>query len=517
METIKNICSLICAIIKGFFITIKNMFAEIISHLFKRSNPFSIEDDYKETKNDFKNLGYNISNFFKNFKLSNYTRKQKTIFSLFIIMLLVSSTNDIQAISQKMLLQTCNVIYIDGQKILNLDSNINVDYAETIDKYMTNKQGVEIEITSDITSKKARVFKSNITGPTDALALAAAKVSYDVYCAELSIDGDFVLYSKSITELSNVLNELKQPYQDSKYSQVTFKEKIEIEEKFAPHNEVLSQDEIKNVLEQNKTEKEMYKISEGDTLENISIQNQVSIDDILYLNPDIDENSKLLVGDNILIKEPVPMITVRAYERIAYNDVDTYKIEKIENKEEQNGYEKIISEGVNGSKTVVANVVYDNGVEIDRIIINEEVTSEPVNEVVEIGTKNAPDKKAVDSFIFPCRGRIINSFTFDDAEHKGIDIANEYETPIVASDGGRVSYVGHASDGYGNLVVIDHENGYSTYYANNSEIQVIVGQMVAQGEQISKMGSTGSATENSCHFEIRQNGVPKNPFDYLTY
>jgi murein DD-endopeptidase MepM/ murein hydrolase activator NlpD len=69
--------------------------------------------------------------------------------------------------------------------------------------------------------------------------------------------------------------------------------------------------------------------------------------------------------------------------------------------------------------------------------------------------------------------------------------------------------------GYGYTVRIDHNNGKQTYYAHNSRLLVSVGQHVYKGQQIAKMGSTGNSTGNHCHFEVRINGVSKNPMSYL--
>jgi murein DD-endopeptidase MepM/ murein hydrolase activator NlpD len=69
--------------------------------------------------------------------------------------------------------------------------------------------------------------------------------------------------------------------------------------------------------------------------------------------------------------------------------------------------------------------------------------------------------------------------------------------------------------GYGYLVQITHNNGYVTYYGHNSRLLVKSGQHVYKGQQIAAMGSTGNSTGNHCHFEIRLNGVAKNPLNYL--
>ena len=69
--------------------------------------------------------------------------------------------------------------------------------------------------------------------------------------------------------------------------------------------------------------------------------------------------------------------------------------------------------------------------------------------------------------------------------------------------------------GYGYLVIIDHGNGYQTYYGHNSKLLVNVGTKVYKGQQIAKMGSTGNSTGNHCHFEIRKYGTSVNPLNYL--
>ena len=98
--------------------------------------------------------------------------------------------------------------------------------------------------------------------------------------------------------------------------------------------------------------------------------------------------------------------------------------------------------------------------------------------------------------------------------HYGVDLAGIKGTPIYAADGGKVTYAGWMS-GYGYLVKIDHQNGYVTYYGHCSKLLVKVGDKVPKGTQIAKIGSTGTATGNCLHFEVRYKGVAKNPLNYL--
>ena len=98
--------------------------------------------------------------------------------------------------------------------------------------------------------------------------------------------------------------------------------------------------------------------------------------------------------------------------------------------------------------------------------------------------------------------------------HTGIDIGADYGDTVRAADGGVVIHSDWMG-GYGNAVIIDHGNGISTLYAHNSQLLVSEGQAVGKGQAISRVGSTGYSTGPHLHFEVRQNGSPVNPLNFL--
>lgn len=118
-------------------------------------------------------------------------------------------------------------------------------------------------------------------------------------------------------------------------------------------------------------------------------------------------------------------------------------------------------------------------------------------------------------FIWPCDGVVVSGYGMRWGRlHEGIDIGCGYGTPNRAAAAGTVIYAGWLG-GYGNLVVIDHGNGLSTAYAHATSIVVSVGQVVAQGETVSLVGSTGNSSGPHLHFEVRVNGVAVDPLLYL--
>ena len=100
-------------------------------------------------------------------------------------------------------------------------------------------------------------------------------------------------------------------------------------------------------------------------------------------------------------------------------------------------------------------------------------------------------------------------------QHKGIDIARPSNRNIKAADNGTVVSAGWNSGGYGNRVIIDHNNGLRTLYAHLDSVDVSAGQTVGKGEKIGVMGNTGNSTGVHLHFEVHKNGTMENPLNYL--
>lgn len=121
---------------------------------------------------------------------------------------------------------------------------------------------------------------------------------------------------------------------------------------------------------------------------------------------------------------------------------------------------------------------------------------------------------ALGRFMWPTSGAI--SFRFrEDGNHKGLDIANQTGTTIVAADGGIVTTSLKQADSYGWHVIIDHLNGFSTVYGHLSLIGVDAGDRVRRGDLVGLMGNTGYSTGPHLHFEVRLEGVLVDPLAYL--
>lgn len=120
--------------------------------------------------------------------------------------------------------------------------------------------------------------------------------------------------------------------------------------------------------------------------------------------------------------------------------------------------------------------------------------------------------ETIDQWVWPVRGELSQGYSNG---HRAIDISTEQGAVVVAADAGTVVYARWESSGFGYLVIIDHHNGFVSYYAHLYGFYIDVGYEVARGEQIGELGTTGRSTGPHLHFEIRQDGVQRDPLDLL--
>ncbi|TKE93880.1 murein hydrolase activator NlpD [Vibrio kanaloae] len=125
-----------------------------------------------------------------------------------------------------------------------------------------------------------------------------------------------------------------------------------------------------------------------------------------------------------------------------------------------------------------------------------------------------PTSGKVSKWLWPTKGRVIKNFSVGEQGNKGIDIAGQRGQPIVSTAGGTVVYSGNALRGYGNLVIVKHNDNYLSAYAHNDRLLVSEGQSVKPGQKIATMGSSGASSVR-LHFEIRYQGKSVNPKRYL--
>lgn len=286
------------------------------------------------------------------------------------------------------------------------------------------------------------------------------------------------------------------------------------EDKVVP-SKILAPEEAVQFLMTGAIEQASYEVQEGDVLGSIANKHGLTTSELLELNPSITEETLLQIGQklNVTVAKPLVNVSVVKEKKV---------IEVIENakivKEDENMFkgEKVVKqEGSNGKKRAYYRIAENNGVRTDKTLLEEAVIEQPVNREVVVGTKVVSSRGTGD-FAWPTIGGYISSVMGNrwGEYHRGIDIARPSSYAILAADNGVVVSTGYDGS-YGNKVVIDHNNGYTTLYAHLSEINVSVGQVVPQGSNIGIMGSTGVSTGTHLHFEVEQGGSLVDPLSVL--
>lgn len=179
--------------------------------------------------------------------------------------------------------------------------------------------------------------------------------------------------------------------------------------------------------------------------------------------------------------------------------------------------QSVTVQGEEGKNIVYKELTFDGLDKSEEIVLREDMIKPVVNTVVKTGTKN-PYSDGIAFLYNPSVGGYISS-NFGEVRsksiHKGIDIAKNQGESVNASLEGKVISAGYNSGGYGNLIIIEHENNMKTYYAHLSEIYVNTGDYVTKGSVIGAIGSTGNSTGPHLHFELRVNDTPVDPINYI--
>lgn len=334
----------------------------------------------------------------------------------------------------------------------------------------------------------------------------------------LCINGNPVLSVTGIDKAQNLLDRVKECFipkeQDVDICGIDIKERVDLlDDPVEPEN-IMDPEDAYKFLINGTTESKMYTVSRGDSLWAISRDHNILVEDLEKANPEVDPK-KLQIGQQLSMIVPKPFVTVVTEEIAVLKEDIPYLTKYKDSSDFYKGESIVQTAGRYGQKEVTARIIRENGIESDRVILEEKVIREPVTRIIATGTKPPPPRQGTGTFAYPATGRITSGFGRRWGRmHNGIDIGIPTGTPVKASDGGTVVFSGRQGN-YGNLVILDHGEGFTTYYGHNSELLVSKGDKVHKGQTIAMSGNTGNTTGPHLHFEIRKFNVPVNPMNYL--
>lgn len=362
------------------------------------------------------------------------------------------------------------------------------------------------------------VSKKDIISPGEIKNALISKVDAMVECYALSVN-DKVLFGVATEDAADwVLTRYKQKYVGETIADdmvVDFCEKVDVKKSYLHIGMLETPEEALDVLSGNTKQAATYTVKSNDTLWGIANKYGTTVEHLLAINNNLSENIR--EGMQINVEESIPLLSVKSTQTVSLIESVPYEVEKIDDNTIYKNTTVVAQKGKEGEAKVLARITKVNGVETHKDVLESETLVEPVKQIEKIGTKQRPATTGSGTFIRPSYGSLSSRFGSRwGRNHNGIDIAGAYNSDIKAADGGVVTYAGWMS-GYGNYLVINHENGYQTAYGHCASLCVGVGKRVAKGDVIAKMGNTGRSTGTHLHFEVKKNGVYVNPLTYVSY
>ncbi len=259
-----------------------------------------------------------------------------------------------------------------------------------------------------------------------------------------------------------------------------------------------------------------YTVQAGDTMFGVAQQFSLQPESILWANADLKDNPDLLsVGMEIAVPPVDGVLHTVQKDDTLDSIAKKYKVTP----------EAIVSATwnnlVRGQSVPVGQTLVVPGGKREMVVWQLPATTKPATGSSVNGWTNAGQCLNVSAtplgsgkFVWPVNSHRVggNPYAW---WHQGVDLAGNLGDPVYAADSGTVMWAGPNSWGYGNLIVLDHGNGWQTFYAHLSQIYVRCGQKILQGAGIGAVGSTGRSTGPHLHFETRLNGGLPNPLSNL--
>ncbi|TDQ38368.1 LysM peptidoglycan-binding domain-containing M23 family metallopeptidase [Aureibacillus halotolerans] len=296
---------------------------------------------------------------------------------------------------------------------------------------------------------------------------------------------------------------------------VRFSKKVSFKTKFVDEKDILSEDDARKLLKKGSLEDETHVVEQGEVFSEVATTYDLDTDKLMALNPGIQNQNQLRIGQSLNVTARHPYLSVVVSTAETKEETIPFKTVVKEDDTMYKGEDKVTQQGKDGSQTVTYQKTKVNGVLSETTVIARDVTGKAQDKVVVKGTKVVPSR-GTGELAWPTNGGSITSRMGQrwGKQHKGIDIAGASNLTIKAADNGVVEFAGVQS-GYGNKIVIDHNNGTKTIYAHMSSLSVSAGETVPKGTKIGVMGSTGQSTGTHLHFEVYVNGTLTNPLTKL--
>lgn len=319
--------------------------------------------------------------------------------------------------------------------------------------------------------------------------------------------------------LTRLLSAVSDQY-DGDVEEVKFADTISYEKGLYPEDSLIAPQKLANQLTAAEHSTRTYTAGKNDTVYSVASHFSTTPAELRRLNPEMPDVLPHALRIKVpVVKRRLPVICTKKAFALTFQD---YKTVRKNTAEYPKGQEELVRRGIKGEKECQVLITYTDGVETSRDEIASIQTVYPVNAEIAVGTFEA-QPYSTDTVIngngkyaWPVDGGKITDRFGGERGHIGLDIGAAEYSEIYAADGGTVLYAGF-EPGYGNFVIIQHDDGYYTVYGHCVELLTQPELKVRRGDVIALVGNTGDSTGAHLHFEVRDpDGVRVDPALFLS-
>lgn len=334
---------------------------------------------------------------------------------------------------------------------------------------------------------------------------------------------DLMKYYTGADNLSKIMD-TENPIQSltetgSQYIGAKVVEPVKVESSYAAPDEVLTADQLRRMMLYGQTEPmQTVTFGEDSSLWYIARDYGLTEEQLILLNPQVDGLKwGELLGMELDVTPLNPMIHIQTEQEKVNITTIGYETEYIDDETMLKGQTKVSQSGQSGEFLTRTKVEYINGEQSNSTVVEETQLSEPVKEVIIRGTK-VVSGVGTGNWVWPTTSRSVTCGYLCYSGHYAIDISASTGQAVYAADNGVVVSASYNA-AYGNVILINHKNGYYTRYAHLNSTNVKAGDVVEAGQTIGGAGNTGNSTGTHLHFEIRTNtgsqpSYAPNPLDF---
>jgi len=343
------------------------------------------------------------------------------------------------------------------------------------------------------------------------------RLQFGKKAAVIVVDGMPVAALSTREEAEALLEQVKSQFTPTQprvqLEAVEFLQATEIVEEYRTIEEIQDPAAAKNVLLHGSERILTHTVKRGESFWTIATRHSLRVSVLEAANPHI-RPERLQIGATLNLTIQEPFLEVKTVTRVTYHQPVPFATTNVVDNNLWHWDRRVRTPGRPGTQEVVARVTAVNGKEVARDILTRVQVEAPTAQVVARGTKLAPTL-STGAFLWPTSGRVTSAFGQRwGGFHEGVDIGAPTGTAIRAADSGIVSFSGWGGS-FGNMVRIEHGDGYATLYAHASRLLVAVNDVVEKGQVIALVGNTGRSFGPHLHFEIHRQGRPLDPMNFF--